>query len=74
MKYKFEQFLAEIENPTMTITGVRDSMNSTCSVDIKLSSNGTELGVNLSGFTYSETWEDSDIIAWVNIELQKFKI
>lgn len=72
--YKFNQFQASITNPTTTIVGVHDSMNESCSVDIKLVAGSTELGVTLDGFTYNETWEDSDINSWVASELQNYAI
>ena len=73
--YKFEQFNVEIINPSVDIIGVKDYMNGTCSVDVKLTTESASFGVNLSGFTYdNNTWEDADIIAWVNVKLQEYKL
>jgi hypothetical protein len=44
----------------------------TCSVDVLLSVDSASFSVTLDGFTYSDTWEDSDIDAWVNNELKKY--
>jgi len=75
MKYRFEQFNVEIENPVVTIENVADAINlKRCSVDVLLTTDSAEFGVNLQGFTYEETWEDSDIEAWVTIELQKYEV
>jgi hypothetical protein len=75
MTYKFEQFNVEIDNPVVTIVNVADAINlKRCSVDVLLTTDSAEFGVNLQGFTYEETWEDSDIEAWVTIELQKYEV
>ena len=74
MTYKFDQFEAAISNPSVSVTSVHDHMNSTCTVDIKLTSGNTELGVSLTGFTYSGTWEDSDINSFVTTKLTEYEI
>jgi hypothetical protein len=75
MKYRFEQFNVEIDNPVVTIVNVADAINlKRCSVDVLLTTDSAEFGVNLQGFTYEETWEDSDIESWVTIELQKYEV
>ena len=75
MKYKFPQFNAEITDPIITLQSVNDNIQeNTCSVDILLITDSAQFGVNLSGFTYSETWEDADIYAWVMNELEKFSV
>jgi hypothetical protein len=75
MKYRFEQFNVEIDNPVVTIVNVADAINlKTCSVDVVLFTDSAQFGVNLQGFEYTETWEDSDIEAWVTIELQKYEV
>lgn len=74
--YKFPQFNVEITNPAVTVTNVTDSINEkTCSVDVLLETDSASFGVNFQGFIYSNTWNDQDIIAWVNnIELPKYEI
>ena len=74
MTYKFEQFNVEIINPTVTVKGVNDNIiDKSCAVDILLTTNTAKFGVQLDGFTYTDTWEDSDIISWVDTKLQDFK-
>jgi uncharacterized protein YlxP (DUF503 family) len=75
MKYKFPQFKAEITDPQIAVQSVTDNLKEkTCSVDILLTTETAKFGVNLSGFTYSDTWEDADIYAWVQVELEKFAV
>jgi hypothetical protein len=75
MNYQFSQFAGTIINPTVEVVGVHDNIqNKACSVDVKLSNSGGEYGVYLSGFTYSDTWEDADIISWVSSELDSYAV
>lgn len=75
MTYRFEQFNVNITNPSVEVVSVNDSISTkTCSVNIKLTTESAEFGVNLSGFTYADTWEDADILNWVNTELAKYAI
>lgn len=75
MTYRFEQFNVEIIDPVINVVCVADNINAkTCSVDITLTTDSAEFGVNLQGFTYVETWDDSDIEAWVAIELVKYEV
>ena len=74
--YKFSQFNVEITNPIVEVVNVADAINlKTCSVDVVLTTDTAEFGVNLQGFTYAETWTDEEIILWVNdVELPKYEI
>ena len=74
--YKFSQFNVEISNPTVEVVNVADAINEkTCSVNVVLTTDSATFGVNFSGFTYSETWTDEEIILWVNnVELPKYEI
>ena len=72
--YKFTQFNNEIINPTWEVVSVTDHYNNTCSVSIILSTESSKFGVYLDGFTYSETWEDADIFAFVPQALKEFEI
>jgi hypothetical protein len=74
--YNFPQFKVEIVNPTIEIQQVNDALTSkTCNVDILLTTDTAKFGVNLQGFTYVDSWEDSDIENWViNVELPKYEI
>ena len=73
MKYKFEQFKIEIINPTWEVQSVTDNYNNTCSVNIILSTESAKFGVSLDGFTYIDTWEDSDIFSWVEQKLKEYE-
>jgi hypothetical protein len=74
--YKFEQFNVEIVNPTVEVVNVADAINAkTCSVDVVLTTDSAEFGVNLQGFNYTDNWTDEEIILWVNdVELPKYEI
>ena len=73
--YKFEQFKVEITNPITEVKVVNDNIiDKQCSVEILLTTDTAKFGVGLSGFTYAETWEDADIINWVELELQKYEV
>lgn len=76
MTYRFENFKTEIIDPTVKIQSVNDSIeNKTCSVEIVLTDAvGSTFGITLTGFSYSETWEDMDVIEWVNKELEKYEL
>lgn len=71
MTIKLENFSATIDVDTIEVTSVNDNLASkTASVDILINS---KYGTTLQGFTYTTTWEDKDVLAWVNVELEKYK-
>jgi hypothetical protein len=74
--YKFPQFNVEITNPLVNVEKVNDSiMYHTCSVDVVLTTESAVFGVTFVGFTYVDTWEDADIVDWVeNVELPKYLV
>ena len=73
--YRFEQFKVNITNPSIEVVSVNDHItDKSCDVNIKLTTDSAEFGVNLSGFTYADTWQDADILAWVNTELAKYSV
>jgi hypothetical protein len=74
--YKFDQFNVEITNPIVEVTNVIDSIiTKVCSADVLLTTDSANFGINLSGFTYQDTWSDEDIINWVNnVELPKYEV
>jgi hypothetical protein len=75
MKYKFEQFNVEIDNPTIEVSHVTDSINlKMCNVDVILRTETATFGVNLQGFNYENDWTDAEVLAWVEIELQKYEV
>jgi len=74
--YKFSQFNVEITNPTVEVVNVADAINEkTCSVNVVLTTDSATFGISFSGFNYTETWDDEEIILWVNnVELPKYKL
>jgi hypothetical protein len=75
MTYKFSQFNVEITNPTVVVVNVNDFINDkTCSIEIQLVTENAIFGVTLDGFTYVNDWSDSEVRAWVEIELQKYEV
>ena len=75
MTYKFEQFKVEITNPTTEVKLVNDNIiDKVCSVEILLTTDTAKFGVQLDGFTYANTWEDADVLNWVNEELKKYEV
>ena len=75
MKLKFNQFNVEIDNPTVAVLAVADNLKEKeCSVSILLTTETAKFGLTLDGFTYSDTWEDSDVYAWVGNELTKYEV
>jgi hypothetical protein len=72
MIYAFDQFKTQITDPTVHIEKVVDNIaEKTCSVEVLLSVESASFSITLDGFTYSDTWEDSDIDKWVKTELEK---
>ncbi len=75
MRYKFEQFNTEIDNPTVAISSVIDNMNKTCSVGVTLTTPNVKMyGLTFDGFTYDVTWEDTDIEIFVANEMKKHEV
>lgn len=74
--YKFEQFNVEIVNPTVTVTTVMDNIiDKVCTVNVLLTTASTIFGVEFNGYSYTEDWNDQDIIDWVNnVELPKYEV
>ena len=72
--YKFPQFNVEITDPSVEITNVADNIQQkTCSASVLLTTPSAEFGVQFDGFSYVDSWEDQDIIDWVNnVELPKY--
>ena len=69
---KLENFTAEIDVQQVIVTGVNDSIvDKTCSVSILINE---MYGYTLTGFDYSDTWEDSEVQEWAVNELKKFEI
>jgi hypothetical protein len=72
MTIKLENFTSTIDVTTVIVTSVNDNVqDKIASVDVLI--NG-KYGTNLNGFIYAKTWEDSDVLSWVNVELEKYQI
>ena len=72
MTIKLDNFSASIDVQSVEITSVNDNVKSkTASVDLVI--NG-KYGTTLQGFTYTTTWEDSEVLEWANNELNKYVI
>lgn len=75
MTYKFPQFQVEIIDPQIEVITILDTISlKTCSVEVLLNTDSTNFGVNLSGFTYTEDWNDSEVEAWTLLELEKYAV
>ena len=72
MTIKLENFTSTIDVENVVVTSVNDNIqNKTASIEIVI--NGTH-GGTLNGFTYTTTWEDSDVQEWVNNKLTEFEV
>lgn len=72
MIVKLENFTATIEIENVEIVNVSDNVKTkTASVDLLLN---CKYGTTLNGFTYTSTWEDSEVLEWANNELNKYVI
>jgi hypothetical protein len=74
--YKFPQFNVTITDPTVEVVNVTDNIGQkTCSASVLLTTDTAEFGVQFYGFTYVDSWEDSDIVDWVNkVEMPKYLV
>ena len=72
MKIKLANFSATIEIESVEITIVTDNVKAkTASVNLVINN---KYGTTLQGFSYTTTWEDSEVLAWANNELNKYVI
>lgn len=72
MTIKLENFTATIDVESVELQSVIDDVNNKVAT-ANIVING-ELGASLYGFTYTDTWEDDDVLAWANIELEKYQV
>lgn len=66
-----------VVNPTIEIKQVNDNIiDKTCSIEVIFNVENALINYsrNINGFNYVDTWEDSDIEAFVVSELEKVKI
>jgi hypothetical protein len=76
MKYKFQQFKVQIENPTITIDldSIGDkAVSKQLSVDILLTTESAKFGVRAEDMPYTDTWEDADVEPMVLEWLTQFE-
>ena len=72
MTIKLENFSATIDIESVEITSVNDNVIAkTASVNLVINN---KYGTTLQGFSYTTTWEDSEVLAWANNELNKYVI
>ena len=75
MTYNFPQFNVEIVNPRISVITILDTISSkSCEVLVNLITDSTTFGVTLSGFTYTEDWNDSEVEVWTLTELSKYAV
>jgi hypothetical protein len=72
MTIKLENFSATIDVESVEITSVNDNVKAKiASVELVINE---KYGTTLQGFTYDTSWEDSEVLAWANNELNKYVI
>ena len=77
MNYKFPDFNVEIVNPKVTVVNVSDKIQlKYCVVSILLVDEvRTQFGFTFPNlFNYVDSWENTDIDAWVNKQLVAYQV
>jgi hypothetical protein len=77
MTYKFPQFQVEITDPAISInlnTISDKAIDKLLSVDVLLTTASAQFGVRAEDMPYTDTWDDDDIPAMVNIWLNQFVV
>ena len=77
MTYKFPQFQVEITDPAISInlnTIGDKALDKLLSVDVVLTTDTASFGVRADDMPYTDTWEDDDIPAMVNIWLAQYAV
>jgi len=77
MKYKFEQFNVEIDNPTVAVdlNTIQDkAIDKLLSVNITLETETATFGITAEDMPYVDTWEDSEVQGMVNDWLIQFEV
>jgi hypothetical protein len=72
MTIKLENFIATIDVETLVVTNVNDNINSKVA-NVTVLING-KFSTTLTGFKYVDSWEDSEVLDWANLEIEKFKV
>jgi hypothetical protein len=77
MTYKFEQFQVEITDPAIDInlnTIGDKALDKMLSVDVVLTTDTASFGVRADDMPYTDTWDDDDVPAMVNIWLTQYEV
>ena len=66
----------QIINPTYEVVNVNDNItNKTCIIEVVFNTDSViKYSYSIGGFGYVETWEDADIFAFVETEIEKLKV
>lgn len=74
MTIELKEYNAVLIDPIVKIKKVEDNLEEkTCSIHVNFSGDGYSFSPIFYGFKYTSTWEDKDVLAWVNEELNKYK-
>jgi hypothetical protein len=75
-KYAFPQFKVEIVDPSITNIIIKDNISEKkCVVNcVLVDSSGSSFGVEIGTYKYKDTWNDSDILSFIESELKKHLI
>jgi hypothetical protein len=72
MTIKLDNFSATIDVQSVEITSVNDNVKAKiASVELVINE---KYGTTLQGFSYTTTWEDSEVLAWATNELNKYEV
>lgn len=65
-----------IVNPTYEVTNVTDNIvNKTCEIEVLINTDSViKYSYTITGFSYNLTWEDSDIFAYAETQLDLLKV
>jgi len=77
MKYKFEQFKVEIDNPTINVNldTIQDkAVSKLLSVDILLTTESASFGVTAEDMPYTNIWQDEQVEGMVLNWLTQFEL
>ena len=75
MTYNFPFFEETITDPTIEVVYITDDLrNKACRVDVLLTTDTQDYGVNLDGFKYTSTWSTEEVMAWTFVELTKYEL
>jgi len=66
----------QIINPTYEVVNVNDNITKkTCTIEVVFETPSViKYSYSIGGFSYDTTWEDEDIFAFVEKEIEKLKV